>query len=447
MAANTPKTIDQLPEYTGALAVGNMSIFRINGKDYKVDYQKLLPVNATLGTPLTGLAASATRADLLATDTVINAFKKVKKWYADFGDLAWLDALDALTKLNANSDVIRISTGESITAEDALINLETTSFPPKVATAINVKSDIIPAIVTSGTGNSFTGSVGGSKGVAMYGGADNAALYYADLNAYVSRVLEAYSGLTKLVSLNPAAPNNTNEVAFFYKALNDLSNATALHSVWKKYNDTTLASLDNNGKFTALEARFGSATDNATIEPSGHIQLNGEGTDWVDIDFPIIIRSTGANIPAIATLIGNLTAPQWEVNDYAVCEGQELIHGWAEGSPVTWHLHMYTGGTNTDLRFVKWEIEYAWTNFSSALTGTTVISTEVAIAPNLPAKTHLIFDIGTFTPTGGQIGAHVKARLRRIASAGAAPTADPFCEMLQLHVKVDSIGSRNISSK
>ena len=48
---------------------------------------------------------------------------------------------------------------------------------------------------------------------------------------------------------------------------------------------------------------------------------------FVDLDFPIIVRNTGVGIPTLETLIGNVTAPQWQVNDFNVCEGQELIHG------------------------------------------------------------------------------------------------------------------------
>jgi len=37
--------------------------------------------------------------------------------------------------------------------------------------------------------------------------------------------------------------------------------------------------------------------------------------------------------------------------------------------------------------------------------------------------------------------------LKRLASVGTAPTANPFCEMLQLHIKCDTAGSREITTK
>jgi len=199
-----------------------------------------------------------------------------------------------------------------------------------------------------------------------------------------------------------------------------------------------------------LESGYGDYENGnyTNFEDDGTIKFNGNASTWVDIDFPIIIRGTGANIPVIATLQGNLTAPQWQVNDYAVCEGQELIHSWKESTPVYWHIHIYTGGTNTTDRYLKFEIEYTWANLDATLPANTVVtSSELLIPANTPALTHLIFTIADFTPTAGKIGAHVKARLKRVASTGTAPTANPFCEMLQLHIEQDTTGSRQISSK
>jgi hypothetical protein len=178
------------------------------------------------------------------------------------------------------------------------------------------------------------------------------------------------------------------------------------------------------------------------------VRIGPGGTEWVDIDFPIIIRTTGTNIPTLATLQGNITAPQWQVNDFNVCEGQELVHGWSEGSRVYFHIHMITGGTNVDDRYVNWEVEYTWANIGDAVPTTTVVTSgDYKIEANTPALTHRIVSIANWVPTGGKIGAHVYARLKRIAAAGTAPTANPFCTMLQLHIECNTLGSTAISTK
>lgn len=184
------------------------------------------------------------------------------------------------------------------------------------------------------------------------------------------------------------------------------------------------------------------------FESSGALKFSGNAKVWQDVDFPIIIRNTGANIPSISTLQGNLTAPQWAVNNYAVCEGQEIVHQYSEGSTGYWHIHVYTGGTDTSATYLKWEMEYSWANLNSTLPSNIVVTTtDYQIPANTKALTHLLIPIGTFQSTTAKIGGHIKTRLKRVSSTGTAPTNDPYCEMLQMHIQCDTVGSRNIASK
>jgi hypothetical protein len=169
---------------------------------------------------------------------------------------------------------------------------------------------------------------------------------------------------------------------------------------------------------------------------------------WQDIDFSIIIRTTGPGIPTLEILNGNLTLPQWQENDYNLCESQEFIHQWKEGSEVFFHIHLTTNGKDTNSRYVRFEVEYGYTTPSGAwVFPTTMDSGDLLIPANTTTKTMFILPIGSFTPTGVKIGGHVVARLKRIAATGAAPTSNPWVAMLQLHIECDSIGSRAISSK
>lgn len=199
-------------------------------------------------------------------------------------------------------------------------------------------------------------------------------------------------------------------------------------------------------------ASFGNNTSGADatlFEADGTMKMIGNATVWGDVDFPMIIRSTGANIPVQTALLGNLLMPLWQVNDYNQADGQELPHDWKEASPLQWHLHIYTNTLDATARYVQFEVEYTWANRGSALiTPVVLTSGDLLIPANTPAKTHLIFNIGAaWTPTDGAIAAHVKARLRRIASTGTAPSTNPFCDMLQLHYEKDTIGSRQITTK
>ncbi len=174
----------------------------------------------------------------------------------------------------------------------------------------------------------------------------------------------------------------------------------------------------------------------------------GNEVVWVDIDSPIIIRTAGPNIPVLTAINGNLLMPIWQVGDFSMCESQEFIHQWQEGSPVFWHVHMTTNGTDTTDRYIRLRLEFGYSTPNGVWVFPALMdSGDILIPANTPAKTMSIASIGSFTPTGVKIGGHVVARLERIAATGTAPTANVFIPMLQLHVACDSDGSRLISSK
>lgn len=194
----------------------------------------------------------------------------------------------------------------------------------------------------------------------------------------------------------------------------------------------------------------GSGADYSTFEADGTLRFYGAATVWQDIDFPIIVRTTGANIPSLVAIQGNVTAPQWAVNDFNVCEGQELVHQWKEQSPGTWHVHMVANGTDATDRWVNWEIERILVAPNGVVSATRTTATEVLIPAGTASKTMLIRDLLAEDLTGYTIGSHIFARLRRIANTTpgrAAPTANPWCGMLQMHVECDTVGSRGIITK
>jgi hypothetical protein len=172
-----------------------------------------------------------------------------------------------------------------------------------------------------------------------------------------------------------------------------------------------------------------------------------EDPQYVDIDFPILIRTTGVGIPTLSTLNGNITAPQWQVNDFNVCESQETIHGWNQQTELEWHIHLTTNGLDATDRYVRFEIEYGYVSPDNAWVFPAVFtSPDLLIPANTTSKTMFIFDLTSFTPTAG-LGGHIIARLKRVASVGAAPTANPWIPMLQAHVLTDTIGSRTTIAK
>jgi len=167
---------------------------------------------------------------------------------------------------------------------------------------------------------------------------------------------------------------------------------------------------------------------------------------WCDIDFPIVIRTAGVGIPTLVAIYSGIVMPQWQVNDYNVCEAQELVHGWKEGSEVFWHIHLTTNGLDATNRYVAFELQYGYVAPNGTWTFTTITTADLLISANTADKTMLILPLGSFTPPV-PIASHVVARLKRVASVGAAPTGNPWIEMLQLHIQTDTVGSRNMTTK
>jgi len=172
-----------------------------------------------------------------------------------------------------------------------------------------------------------------------------------------------------------------------------------------------------------------------------------EDYQYSDVDFPIIIRTTGAGIPSLAVLNGNITMPQWQVNDVNICESQEIPHSWRQGSEAYWHLHLTTNGLDATDRYVRFNLEYGYVAVNGTWTFPPAVTTaDLLIPANTPNRTMLVFNLATFTPKDG-VGGHAVARLQRVAAVGAAPTLNPFIPMLQLHYLSDTLGSRMVGAK
>ena len=215
-----------------------------------------------------------------------------------------------------------------------------------------------------------------------------------------------------------------------------------------QYNDVT-SRFENTSTPSFSEISIGTDTNNTTIESDGTLVFNGGATVWTDIDFPITIKIDKDGEPKLATLAGNIEVPKWEIDDFMVCEGTEMIHAWKEGSDVHWHCHVITNGTDTTDRYIKFEVEVIRAKIDSQIDTPTIIQSDDFLIPaNTPDRTHFFVPIGVQSMTGYTIGTHVYARLHRIDSTtGTAPSEDVFCSMLQMHIQCDTFGSRLIDSK
>lgn len=168
---------------------------------------------------------------------------------------------------------------------------------------------------------------------------------------------------------------------------------------------------------------------------------------WKDVFFPQgSPKSTGAGNPTLVTWDGNIRGYSYAVNDAYDGDPQEFPHDGKQGATTaSIHIHWVNQTNVAATRGVKWQVEYDIRNIGSDFGTTTTISAEETVPANTPVGRHFLTTIGTFTTPN--IGAIMAIRITRIAAAGTAPATDPVMLGCHYHYEVDTIGSRQITTK
>lgn len=181
----------------------------------------------------------------------------------------------------------------------------------------------------------------------------------------------------------------------------------------------------------------------------GGMRSHGGAARYDDINTSIVSGMVAAsNAPTWAAFVGNLNQYQFAVNDYIHLSTEEITHEWEEGSEIEPHLHWATGGLDSTDRYVKWEIEFSIASTRSSggstksFSSTTVLTVETLIPANTPSRTHMYSSFGAVSIPGEKVGLCVISRIRRLASAGTAPSANPFALQQGIHISKDTLGSR-----
>ncbi len=202
------------------------------------------------------------------------------------------------------------------------------------------------------------------------------------------------------------------------------------------------------------EIRFGAVTTNySKFETDGTLEFNGTATVFEDIIISLdAAKVPAANAPTWSGFISNLNAYTYGVNDFQEFTS-EIAHSYKEGSTILFHVHGATNGQEGSDKTIKFEIEYELIDnqTSGALgdvyAGTTTINAEITIPSGTTDKTSWVIDVGTDATGNFLQGAGIKGRVRRIASSGAEPAADPFVVQVGVHIEQDTVGSRTELTK
>ena len=201
-------------------------------------------------------------------------------------------------------------------------------------------------------------------------------------------------------------------------------------------------------------SRFGEDTTNySEFESDGTLEFNGTATVFEDIVISLdSAKVPAANAPTWSNFISNLMAYTYGVNDFQEFTS-EISHSYKEGSTILFHIHGATNGQEGSDKTIKFEIEYELIDnqtsgaFGDVYAGTTTINAEITIPSGTTDKTSWVIDVGTDATGNFLQGAGIKGRVRRIASSGAEPAADPFVVQVGVHIEQDTVGSRTELTK
>lgn len=173
---------------------------------------------------------------------------------------------------------------------------------------------------------------------------------------------------------------------------------------------------------------------------------------YADINVPI---SSGpqpaANMPTWTTFTTNTSSYTFAIEDYKDMGTIEIPHNYKEGTDLEVHLHIANNGQDSTARTCLYQIYYTYgipDNGTNQFIAEVTLTGTLTIPANTPTRSAFYLSMGTITGTNIKIGTQLKMRVERgLPQSGTAPTANPFLGQVGVHYQIDTMGSRQISTK
>ena len=191
--------------------------------------------------------------------------------------------------------------------------------------------------------------------------------------------------------------------------------------------------------------QIGDGMNYSEFESDGTLVMAGTATVFDDIYVPISITKLGVTAPSWDPFHGNLEQFTFAINDY-VQGSFEVKHDYKEGTDLDIHVHVVTNGAEAS-KEVRYSFEYWVADMDDASTTTSTLTCDDYALTNADGH-HEYIDIGDISGTGLSIGAVVCFLFKRVAlSDGDNPSEDPFVVSLGVHYEIDTLGSRQETTK
>jgi len=200
---------------------------------------------------------------------------------------------------------------------------------------------------------------------------------------------------------------------------------------------------------------FGTAEDNTTIESDGTMVKNGNATVWDDIRIvPSVFDVPGGTDPDIISYQPAGSGTTFKV--YAFAKGDEgyftlqIPHGYKVGSTIYAHLHWTPGprGNEENGNVVHWALDYSMAAINANFPASNTI--DLSDACDGTDHKHQMTNNIAIAGTGFGISSQMIGRVYRNATAdtwaGTGANLPIFLE-IDFHVEMDTLGSREVSTK
>lgn len=195
---------------------------------------------------------------------------------------------------------------------------------------------------------------------------------------------------------------------------------------------------------------------------------HSEPAQWGDLITGLTAGRPGAAKPPDFSQIfddgsGSKGVYAWSFGDEAAAGNEEnmffaiqLPHSYQEGSDIEAHFHWIPAVGGAAGQFVKWGLEYTWTNRGASFSNTTIITSDASSASGatkqgvgtLVAGDHYVTELGNIDGTGQTISSVLLCRVFRNSSHGDDDLAQAaFGLSLDFHFRKDTRGSEGEDSK
>jgi hypothetical protein len=122
----------------------------------------------------------------------------------------------------------------------------------------------------------------------------------------------------------------------------------------------------------------------------------------------------------------------------------EIMHDYKEGTDLYFHVHWQGIAAPTGTDNVRWELTYTISREDVVLAAASTIEIETSFDTQYEFKRS---DFAAITGTNFEIGDQFLFRLTRITASGDAYAGNALLATVGIHYQVDTIGSRQISTK